>query len=138
MKNKAVLQICSTCNSAAVKRNPERLATELPEGEQLFKAVETAIADDPTLKETLVLQPARCMSGCARSCVAALMADGKYQFIVGELDSSAERVEDLVSFARSYAEAEDGLPEWRLRPQHVRKNTIARLHPFPSVVQNES
>ncbi|WP_319495892.1 DUF1636 domain-containing protein [uncultured Cohaesibacter sp.] len=138
MKNKAILQICSTCNSAAVKKNPERLATERPEGEQLLKAVEALVVADEALCGKLSVQPARCMSGCTRSCVAALMDASKYQFVIGELDSSAERVGDLVAFARSYVEAEDGLPEWRLRPQHIRKNTLARLHPVPSTPSTES
>ncbi|SFN64815.1 Predicted metal-binding protein [Cohaesibacter marisflavi] len=138
MKNKAILQICSTCNSAAVKQNPERLATECPEGEKLLGAVQSAVKADADLDGQLVIQAARCMSSCKRSCVVALLAKDKYQFVVGELDSSADRVDDLVAFAKSYVEAEDGLPQWRERPQHIRKNTIARLHPFPSEFSNDS
>nr|WP_321463644.1 DUF1636 domain-containing protein [uncultured Cohaesibacter sp.] len=138
MNKKAILQICSTCNSAAVKQNPERLTTECPEGEKLLTAIEAAISSDAAMHGNLLVQPARCMSGCQRSCVAALMADGKYQFVLGELDSSAERVDDLLSFARSYLQADDGLPQWRDRPEHIRKNTIARLHPLPSQISNEN
>ena len=138
MKNKAILQICSTCNSAAVKQNPERLETESPEGEKLLCAVQAAVEADPGMEGKLSIQAVRCMSSCKRSCVAALLAKDKYQFVVGELDSSAERVGDLVAFAKSYVEAEDGLPQWRERPQHIRKNTIARLHPFPSELSNDS
>nr|WP_321457551.1 DUF1636 domain-containing protein [uncultured Cohaesibacter sp.] len=138
MKNIAILQICSTCNNAAVKQNPEKLATESPEGEKLLTAVQAVVAADEALRDKIIVQPARCMSSCKRSCVAALMADQKYQFVVGELDGSAERVDDLVTFAKSYVEAEDGLPEWRTRPPHIRKNTIARLHPFPSEISNKN
>ena len=36
-----------------------------------------------------------------------------------------------LQFARQHQAHVDGLPVWRERPEHVRKNTIARVPPMP-------
>jgi predicted metal-binding protein len=36
-----------------------------------------------------------------------------------------------VRFARLHRAQPDGLPVWRERPVHIRKNTIARVPPLP-------
>ena len=40
-----------------------------------------------------------------------------------------EHAGDIIDFARLHRAHEQGVPEWRDRPEHVRKHTIARVPP---------
>ena len=129
LSKSGVLQVCISC------KRPDLVAEsddEASEGQRLFDAVRKVLCEQSNLSEQIVLQPVECMNGCEVSCTAALRGEGKYNFVIGQLDASAERVEDLLSFAKSFADAENGLPAWRERPVHIRKNIIARLHPLPT------
>ena len=61
---------------------------------------------------------------------AAVAAPGKWTYVVGHLDPD-RNVPDMVHFARLHRASADGLTVWRERPDHVRKNTIARVPPMP-------
>ena len=37
---------------------------------------------------------------------------------------------DIVAFARLHQAHDQGLPMWRERPDHIRKNTVARVPPM--------
>jgi predicted metal-binding protein len=50
--------------------------------------------------------------------------------VVGHLDPDLH-VGDILQFARQHQAHTDGLPVWRERPEHVRRNTIARVPPMP-------
>lgn len=124
----SILQICVTC------RTQEDLQTPVPDdgieakrsGQKLY---ERLIDQQDVLNGDVEIHAVECMNGCQSACTASLQAAGKYSFLIGNLDDSAERVDDLLSFANAHAAAENGLPAWRERPVHVRKNTLARLHP---------
>ncbi|WP_316859704.1 DUF1636 domain-containing protein [uncultured Cohaesibacter sp.] len=132
---KAVLQICTSCNKPSVQTGTIEKTSN--DGAQLLDALKARFKDDPQLADQIDLQPVKCMSSCKKGCVAAVRAEGKYQFVLGDLDDSDDRVADMVAFVRSYLDAEDGLPVWRERPEHIRKNTLARLHPISQNCNNE-
>ena len=77
----------------------------------------------------LEVVPVECLSNCTRSCSAAVAAPGKWTYVVGHLDPD-RHVGDILQFALQHRDHEDGLPAWRERPEHVRKNTIARVPPI--------
>jgi predicted metal-binding protein len=72
-----------------------------------------------------------CLSNCQRGCSAAVSAAGKWTYIIGHLDPE-KHVADMAAFARLHRASVDGLTVWRERPEHVRKNTIARVPPMPA------
>lgn len=91
-------------------------------GARLFEAV-SAQADG------LEVAPVECLSNCQRGCSAAVAAPGKWTYVIGDLDPETTTA-DILQFARQHQAAPDGLTVWRERPEHVRKNTIARIPPL--------
>ncbi|PLW78622.1 hypothetical protein C0081_03275 [Cohaesibacter celericrescens] len=125
-----VLQVCVTC-----KRVPlpgQEVPDGPPDGQALFEALQDACAKRPDLDGQIAITPVECMNGCQLACTVAIRADNKYNFVIGKLDSSAEKIDDLLNFAQSFVDSENGLPPWRDRPVHIRKNTLVRLHPVSS------
>ncbi len=70
-----------------------------------------------------------CLSNCQRGCSAAVTGQGKWTYVIGGLDPD-RHVGDILEFARLHRAHEQGLPAWRTRPDHIRKNTIARVPPL--------
>jgi predicted metal-binding protein len=114
----STLFICITCRlagDAGLQSRP---------GARLYAALKAQAGD-------LEVVPVECLSNCTRSCTAAVTASGKWTYVVGHLDPD-QHVGDILQFARQHRAHADGLPVWRERPEHVRKNTIARIPPMPS------
>jgi predicted metal-binding protein len=112
----STLYICTTC------RGGDPAAAEQPRaGARLLAAV--AGGD-------VAVVGVECLSNCARSCSAAIVAPGKWTYVIGNLDPD-RHAGDILTFARQHGAHEAGLPVWRERPEHIRKNTIARVPPMP-------
>ncbi len=92
-------------------------------GARLFAALDGQATD-------IEVVAVECLSNCQRSCTAAVTAPGKWTYVIGHLDPD-RHVDDILSFARAHDRHPVGLPVWRERPVHVRKNTIARVPPMP-------
>jgi len=114
----STLFVCVTC-----RREGDPLDAPRP-GARLFAALKQQAGD-------LEVVPVECLSNCTRSCTAAVVAPGKWTYVVGHLDPE-QNVEDMLQFARLHGASADGLTVWRDRPVHVRKNTIARVPPMPT------
>ena len=69
-----------------------------------------------------------CLAVCKRPCTVALIAEGKWTYLVGDLDSAAH-MDDVAAMARAYAASENGIVAWRERPQCFRSGVIARVPP---------
>jgi predicted metal-binding protein len=119
----STLFVCITCRGPAEAAPPE----EMRPGARLFAALEQQLAGDAA---GLRVVPVECLSNCQRSCTAAVTASGKWTYVIGHLDPD-QHVDDILDFARLHQAHADGLPVWRDRPAHVRKNTIARVPPMP-------
>ena len=116
------LLVCVTCRSSA----PSYLlqdADEPREGAALLDALRAAGVPD-----SVRVVPVECLSNCTRGCTVALRAPGRWSYVYGNLDVSLTDV--LVEGVARYAAAPDGLVPWRERPEHFRKNCIARLPPL--------
>ncbi len=125
----SILQVCVSC-----KTKQDLLAEDdaTPSGQRLFDGVQAALSKCDGA-EFVQLAAVECMNGCQSSCTAAVQAPGKYSFVIGNLSDDDSRIDDLIAFSRAHHEADTGLPAWRERPVHIRKNTLARLHPAPSI-----
>src|SRR4029453_8868037 len=116
-----ILYVCVTCSgNAAVE--PDTSAAERP-GARLLAAVEQRLSADRD--KGIAVVPANCLSNCPRGCSAAVSASGKWTYVIGDLDPD-RHAGDVVDFARLHRAHAEGVPEWRDRPEHVRKQTIAR------------
>jgi predicted metal-binding protein len=81
-------------------------------------------------EQDIEIVPVECLSNCSRGCTVAVSGPGKWTYVIGALDPE-QHADDVVRFARLHHAQADGLPVWRERPVHIRKNTIARVPPLP-------
>ena len=113
------LLVCTTC----------RMGLPVEEGEtclgaQLFDAL--AKGDLP---EGVTLKAVECFSNCDFGCSVALRGgDQRWSYVYGKLDP--EKVGIVVEGVARYRATADGLVPWRERPEHFRKNCIARMPPL--------
>lgn len=117
---RTVLTVCRTCRPEGSNAADEPAGATL--GRRTFEALRNV---DPL--GTVEIRSIACLAACSRSCAASVAAPGKFSFVVGGLE--AGDAADLARFAALHAEAEDGVPAWRSRPEKIRKNTIARIPP---------
>ena len=64
-----------------------------------------------------------------RGCTIALRSPGRWTYVYGNIDPAAQ-LETVVEGVTRYAATPDGLVPWRERPEHFRKNCIARIPPL--------
>jgi predicted metal-binding protein len=119
-----ILYICVTCRGTAADA-PDASAAPRP-GARLLAAVEQRLTAEGD--KGIAVVPANCLSNCPRGCSAAVSASGKWTYVIGDLDPD-RHAGDVIDFARLHRAHEQGVPEWRDRPEHVRKHTIARVPP---------
>src|SRR5882724_5246130 len=119
-----ILYVCVTCRGNAAVA-PDASAAVRP-GARLLAAVERRLAADGD--KGIAVVPANCLSNCPRGCSAAVSASGKWTYVIGDLDPD-RHAGDVIDFARLHRAHEQGVPEWRDRPEHIRKHTIARVPP---------
>ncbi|WP_134680502.1 DUF1636 family protein [Paracoccus ravus] len=105
------LLICTRCNQT--------------EGEVLFRTLTEAAP------EAVAVTPVECLSNCSRGCTIALRGAGRWTYVYGNLD--AGQVEVIREGLARYLDAADGLVPWRERPEHFRKNCIARIPPLETI-----
>lgn len=118
----STLYVCVTCRGGG-----EASAGEPRSGARLLAAVERGSAQAGA---NLSVVGVECLSNCSRSCSAAVAAPGKWTYVIGNLDPE-QHASDILAFAHQHSAHDLGLPVWRERPEHIRKNTIARVPPMP-------
>ncbi|QZO02540.1 DUF1636 domain-containing protein [Chenggangzhangella methanolivorans] len=115
-----VVAVCRTCK-------PEGDVAAEPPGARLGRATVAAVERLAGPDSVVEVRAIACLSACGRSCAASVAAPGKFSYVVGGL--VPEDAEDLARFALAHADAPDGIPPWRTRPEKIRKNTVARVPP---------
>ncbi|MEM8572332.1 MAG: DUF1636 domain-containing protein [Pseudomonadota bacterium] len=85
--------------------------------------------------EGITVTPVECLSNCSQGCTIALRGPGRWTYVYGRLDADGD-IQILRDGAAAYASTKDGLVPWRARPEHFRKNCIARIPPIsPAIPQ---
>ncbi|MDS9468236.1 DUF1636 domain-containing protein [Paracoccus sp. MBLB3053] len=79
--------------------------------------------------EAVKITPVECLSNCNRGCTIALRGPGRWTYIYGNLDEGVD-LDMIREGTRKYLVTPDGLVAWRDRPEHFRKNCIARIPPM--------
>ena len=127
-----ILYVCVTC------RGTPPVALDAPAalrpGARLLAEVERRLAADGD--DGIDVVPANCLSNCPRGCSAAVSGSGKWTYVIGDLDPDRHAA-DVIDFARQHRAHAEGVPEWRDRPDHVRKHTIARVPPVKRAVPSQ-
>jgi predicted metal-binding protein len=113
------LFVCVTCRGA------DAAVQEPRPGARLLAVLQSSAPSGVSIV------PVECLSNCQRGCTAAVSAPGKWTYVIGHLDPDLH-ANDMLDFSRLHHAHEQGLPVWRERPAHIRKNTIARVPPMPS------
>ncbi|WP_348670985.1 DUF1636 domain-containing protein [uncultured Paracoccus sp.] len=112
------LLVCTRCQQA--EGTP---ATDERPGAVLFRQLSDADLDGVTVT------PVECLSNCTQGCTLALRGPGRWTYVYGRFDPEAHL--DIVrEGATKYAATPDGVVPWRERPDHFRKNCIARIPPL--------
>jgi len=117
----STLYVCTTCRSSADPANADLTRA----GARLLAAVH-GVADDYPVSRIVGVE---CLSNCSRGCTIAVGAPGKWTYVIGNLDAG-QHAPDVLAFARQHSAHETGVTVWRDRPEHIRKNTIARIPPM--------
>lgn len=109
--------VCVTCRGTAAQAEPRA-------GAALLDGLRAA-----DLPAGVVVTPAECLSNCTRGCTIALRGDGRWTYVYGNLDP-AEHIATIADGVARYHATADGVVPWRERPDHFRKNCIARIPPL--------
>ncbi|MBM6592895.1 DUF1636 family protein [Microvirga pudoricolor] len=123
------LYVCVTCRKADA---PEG---EIRPGARLHRALRDALQADPANLPRVRIEPVECLSGCKRACTVALSGPGRWTYVYGDLDPDAS-VEAILDGIRRYGATDNGLVPWRERPEAFRKGVLARIPPFPTLMDN--
>ncbi|MGO4667373.1 DUF1636 family protein [Bosea sp. 2YAB26] len=110
-----------------------RARADLPEGYDqpglgFAEALRERIARDGG---TLPVEPVDCLAVCNRPCTVALAADGKWTYLIGDLDADTH-IAEIVDAAASFAASANGIVPWKERPASFRKGVVARVPPLPA------
>ena len=118
----STLYVCTTCRSSADDAD----AHPVRAGARLLSAMQRAAAGDYPVSRIVGVE---CLSNCSRGCTIAVGAPGKWTYVIGNLDAE-QHAADVLAFARLHDAHDTGVTVWRERPEHIRKNTIARVPPM--------
>ena len=120
------LLVCTTCRYAASTPSPATPEPESRPGAELINALRAAAP------EGLNIVAVECLSNCSRGCTIALRKPGAWTYVYGNL-SPDTHLPTILDGAQKYRAAENGLVRWRERPEHFRKNCIARIPPLEAL-----
>ena len=114
------LIVCVKCRAGDAPED------EIRPGQQLYDAL--SAQGVPT---GIRLTAAECLQNCDHGCSVALRGGpGRWTYVYGNLDQSL--IDPLLDGAALYADTADGLIPWRTRPEHFKRNCIARIPPLES------
>ena len=117
------LLVCTTC------RHGEPIDAEAPRPGALLH---DALAEK-SWPDGISVRAVECLSNCKIGCSVVLRGGGgRWTYVYGNFDGAgaADTIADGVT---RYFETEDGLVPWRQRPEHFRKNCIARIPPLDPI-----
>ncbi len=109
--------VCSTCRDATGADTHPRPGALLAEATR-----------DAAARHDIRVHAVECLGNCKRRLSAALLRDGAWSYVFGDLDTGSGP--DLVTGARLFAASADGLIPWRGRPDSLKRGHVARIPPL--------
>ncbi|MEP0960247.1 MAG: DUF1636 domain-containing protein [Roseobacter sp.] len=120
MAERTELIVCTQC-----KRGTEVTEDGERPGTRLFEELSAL-----SMPEGVELKSAECLQNCDSGCSVALRGGAaKWTYVYGNLHE-ASHLDVLIEGAKLYHETTDGLIPWRSRPEHFKRNCIARIPPL--------
>lgn len=153
------LHICTTCSVSKRLTEDQKTGVKEPTGENLFRRVvsylaslkewtlqsdgcekivgEEGIATDRQYTfctpqgESIVINPQKCLSACKMASCVAYSHPNKFQYHFAMMDpNQSGDIEDIVKFARFYAECDgDAFTKKSDRPDRLASTIVSRLPP---------
>lgn len=77
----------------------------------------------------VTLRDVTCLSNCSNGCSIALRGPGRWTYVYGNLHE-VSHLDAIIEGVTKYQTTQDGVVPWRERPEHFRKNCIARIPPL--------
>lgn len=77
------------------------------------------------------VETVECLAVCNRPCTVAFAGDGKWTYLIGDLDAE-HHIDEIVGAAVSFAASANGIVAWKDRPASFRKGVVARVPPLPA------
>jgi predicted metal-binding protein len=77
----------------------------------------------------IAVEPVECLAVCKRPCTIALVGDGKWTYVIGDLDKEAD-VDAIFDSARGFAATDNGIVAWKDRPDCFKKGVVSRTPPL--------
>lgn len=111
------LLVCVTCRRPGLDPEGERPGARL---------LETLSRED--MPHGVRVTPVSCLQNCESGCTVALRGGDRWTYVFGNLDETAQTAM-LIDGAARYRDAPDGLIPWRERPEHFKRNCVARIPP---------
>ena len=112
------ITVCTSCRHKGTDCRP---------GYELIAKLRSAMdAAGDAVTEDFEISGVACMAGCDRPCTVAYHGTRKATYLFGDIEPD-EDIEDLVAFARHYAELNDGWCSSLDRPGKLRTSTLARV-----------
>lgn len=106
-----------------------RRGTDVAEdGERPGAALYASLAERE-LPSGVTLTPVECLQNCDSGCSAAMRGgDARWTYVYGNLHEASD-TDLLLDGISLYRDTQDGLIPWRQRPEHFKRNCIARVPP---------
>ncbi|WP_370210609.1 DUF1636 family protein [Roseovarius sp.] len=119
-KHATELLVCVKC-----RRGSDAPEEGIRPGQALHDALSTQ-----DLPEGVTLRAVECLQNCDNGCSIALRGGpNRWTYVYGNLDET-EHLATLTEGAALYHDSADGLIPWRTRPEHFKRNCIARIPPL--------
>ncbi|MDD9920756.1 MAG: DUF1636 domain-containing protein [Boseongicola sp.] len=120
MAEQTELLVCVTC-----KRGTEVTEDGERPGQRLYDALSAR-----EFPEGVTVKPVECLQNCDHGCTVALRGGAaRWTYVYGNLHE-ASHPDMLIEGAGLYHETNDGLIPWRSRPEHFKRNCVARIPPL--------
>ena len=113
------LLVCTSCRAGRLETEESKR-----QGAVLFEALA-----QETLPKNIKLIAVACLANCDHGCSIVLRGVDRWTYVYGNLDPK-QHVKIILNGASRYLDAADGRVPWRERPEHLRKNCIARIPPI--------
>ena len=111
--------VCDTCRFSAEDQHLDGKTG----GEILCEHVERLASGNGSLE----VRRQSCLMGCVRHCNAAVVADRKLSYVLGEFEPTEDAAQALVDYAALHAESDTGQVPFRQWPQGVKGHFVARI-----------
>ncbi|MFP7674619.1 DUF1636 family protein [Marivita sp. S0852] len=118
-ENPTELLICTKCRRGRDDPGDDRWP-----GQVLFDAMRRL-----PVPHAIRVTPVECLQNCDHGCTIALRGGARWTYVFANCDELNDP-EMILDGALRYHATADGLIPWRERPEHFKRNCVARLPPL--------